>query len=263
MIQYFKIDTNEIKKMSINPVPPRQKEYHEVMWVQKGNASFIIDGDKFLLNPNSFFIIPKSRIHQFIPSPNVEGQVIRFTEDELLNFPRLLFSKFNKISEISISFFDIKQFGLLFDGIKLEWDNLQRNNSFLVGLFSLVIQRINQIKINQLISNKDHIQQLDILDKFQILLDEYIHEEKVVDFYAHKLNISPRKLNQVIKSLLNDTATNIISQRLIIEAKRKLVYSGDAIYEIAYSLGFKDNSHFTKFFKKYSNYTPREYRNIF
>lgn len=263
MIQYFKIDTNEIKEMSINPVAPRQKAYHEIMWVQKGEASFIIDGDTFNLAANAFFIIPKSRIHQFIPNTEVNGQVIRFTEDELVDFPRLIFSKFNNISEINLNTLEREQFELLYKSIELEWNSPYKNDSFLTGLFSLVIQRINFIKTLQFSSNKNYVEHLDVLDKFQILMDEYIYEHKIVDFYADKLNLTPRKLNQIIKTLLHDTATNFISKRLITEAKRKLVYSNEAIYEIAYSLGFKDNSHFTKFFKNYTRTTPKNYRGRF
>lgn len=109
------------------------------MWVQKGEASFIIDGDTFNLAANAFFIIPKSRIHQFIPNTEVNGQVIRFTEDELVDFPRLIFSKFNNISEISLNTLEREQFELLYKSIELEWNSPNKNDSFLTGLFSLVI----------------------------------------------------------------------------------------------------------------------------
>ena len=262
MIQYFPIDTKEIKKMSVNPVQPRQKQYHEIMWIQKGSSSFIIDSERFKLTASAFFIIPKSRIHQFLPNQNVEGQVIRFTEDELKNFPRLLFSKFNRISEVKINDFEIKQFELLFKTVQLEWDSSNRSISFLTNLISLIIQRIDSIKQNQFSSRKHYVENLGVLDKFQVLMDEFILEEKAVAFYADKLNLTSRKLNDILKSLFNKSASNFINERIMVEAKRNLIYSDDTIHQIAYGLGFKDNSHFTKFFKNHSDLTPKEFRNI-
>ena len=246
--------------MSQNPVAPRQKEYHEIMWVQKGSSTFIIDGDVFELKASAFFIIPKTRIHQFIPSQEVEGQVIRFTEDELIDFPRLIFSKFNSISEITLTPSDIEQFDLLFKSVDLEWQNAKRDGSFIVALIALIIKKIDAIKQKQLSVNKKNNTRLDILDKFQILLDDFIHEKKTVSFYAEQLHITPRKLDETIKSIFNHTAAQLISQRLIIEAKRSLMYSNTSIYNIAYTLGFKDNSHFSKFFKSHCGITPKAYR---
>ena len=51
------------------------------------------------------------------------------------------------------------------------------------------------------------------------------------------------------QSILNKTTTEVISNRLLIECKRQLIYSNNSITEIAYELGFEDNSYFTKFFE--------------
>ena len=71
------------------------------------------------------------------------------------------------------------------------------------------------------------------------------------------------KRNTYIKTLgniLNKSTNEIIADRLLIEYKRQLLYSNNNISKIAYDLGLEDNSYFTKFFKKLTNLTPKEYR---
>jgi len=65
--------------------------------------------------------------------------------------------------------------------------------------------------------------------------------------YAEKLHISTSKLNRICKSLLNDSPKAIAHQRLITEAKRRLIYTTQTIDEIALHLGFKDSAYFCRF----------------
>ncbi|MFT4755021.1 MAG: AraC family transcriptional activator of pobA, partial [Salibacteraceae bacterium] len=56
------------------------------------------------------------------------------------------------------------------------------------------------------------------------------------------------------------SASMVISNYLITEAKRNLTYTDIPIIEIAHSLGFKDDSHFIKFFKRHTSITANTYR---
>jgi AraC family transcriptional activator of pobA len=60
--------------------------------------------------------------------------------------------------------------------------------------------------------------------------------------------------------MLGRPAGEVIRERVLLEAKRLLVSSAIGIAEIAWELQFKDNSYFTKFFKKYTGTTPEEFR---
>ena len=259
MLHYFKISKKGIEELIQKPLAPRQRAYHEIMWVQKGGANFLIDGDRFSVQANAFFIFPKDRIHQFLPNQVIEGQVIRFSEDLLDDFPRLLFSKFNHISEIKITDSDNKSLEHLFQSFELEYE-LHTKSTTIINLLKTIICKLDDIKQKQFPCQKTYHYSIDSFDRFQLLLDKHILEHKKVGFYAEKLHVTPRKLGETIKSILNKTTTEVISNRLLIECKRRLLYSNDNITEIAYELGFEDNSYFTKFFKKMTNMTPKEYR---
>ena len=56
------------------------------------------------------------------------------------------------------------------------------------------------------------------------------------------------------------TAGHLIRQRVLTEAKRALVFTGQPIHEVSYDLGFTDPSHFARFFRKQTGTTPQEFR---
>jgi AraC family transcriptional regulator, transcriptional activator of pobA len=78
--------------------------------------------------------------------------------------------------------------------------------------------------------------------------------------YAALLNISPNALAKITKKYFNKTLTNLIAERIIIEAKRELYLTNKSIKEVAYELGYDDEYYFNRFFKKNVNIPPQLYR---
>ena len=75
-----------------------------------------------------------------------------------------------------------------------------------------------------------------------------------------KLAMTPDRLNDHVKRATGVTAGHLIRQRVLTEAKRQLVFTSQAIHEIAYDLAFSDPSHFTRFFRKQTGMTPQAFR---
>lgn len=95
---------------------------------------------------------------------------------------------------------------------------------------------------------------------FLLLLENHYTTEKKVDFYAEKLNLSAKRLNQILKQKLGKTINQILQERLLIEAKHLLFMGKDSIKEISFNLVFQDSSYFSRFFKKMTSLTPEEFR---
>ena len=94
------------------------------------------------------------------------------------------------------------------------------------------------------------------LKQFEDLIEENFRSEKFVKDYAAKLNITEKHLNRVTKSCIGKTSTQLISERIVLEAKRMLIYSTLNVSQIAEELGYFDNSYFVRFFKKNVGITP-------
>jgi AraC-like DNA-binding protein len=97
---------------------------------------------------------------------------------------------------------------------------------------------------------------LDTFHQFENLLEKDYRENKLPRHYASELNITEKHLNRICRECVNKTSTQIIAERLSLEAKRLLSQSKENITEISFDLGFSDPSYFIRFFKKQTGATP-------
>lgn len=95
-----------------------------------------------------------------------------------------------------------------------------------------------------------------MLQKFKKLLEKHFINHHQVKDYAEMMNITPNHLNNICKQTAGKTASEMIQERLILEAKRLLVYSLKSAKEISFELNFDSPSHFNKFFKNKTGETP-------
>ncbi|MEJ5962531.1 helix-turn-helix domain-containing protein [Pedobacter immunditicola] len=98
--------------------------------------------------------------------------------------------------------------------------------------------------------------------RFLNLLTQNIATERTVQFYADQLAVTPNYLNKLSKKTLHKTARSFIDEMVIQESKILLHKSALSILQIAESLHFKDQFHFSKFFKKKTGLNPSAYRKI-
>lgn len=79
--------------------------------------------------------------------------------------------------------------------------------------------------------------------------------------YAARLAVHVNHLNKVLKENTGKTTTELISNRVLQEAKILLKQTDWSVSEIAYSLGFEEVAHFSNFFRKQTSFTPVHFRN--
>lgn len=104
------------------------------------------------------------------------------------------------------------------------------------------------------------------------LFDELLHKQFPLDSpayplalhtaadFAAKLNVHVNHLNASVKSVTNQTTTQIIKQKIYEEAKNLLIYTDWNVAEIGYTLGFDEPAHFNNFFKKNAETSPLKFR---
>lgn len=96
--------------------------------------------------------------------------------------------------------------------------------------------------------------------QFKQRITENFEENITIEQYAEKLNISAETLNQLCKDETGLTAKQLQLDLKITEAKRLLLYSSLNTSEIAFKVGFEDNSYFSRIFKKKTNVSPAKFR---
>jgi AraC-like DNA-binding protein len=96
--------------------------------------------------------------------------------------------------------------------------------------------------------------------QFKLLIEKNYQTQKNVSSYAEMLNMNPSCLNEVAKKTTGITAGELIRNRVIDETKKLLYSSSMSGKEIAFELGFDDPAYFSRFFKKYTGTTLKEFR---
>lgn len=91
-------------------------------------------------------------------------------------------------------------------------------------------------------------------------IEAHFQREHQPGFYASILNITPKALGRITKQHFNKTLTDLIAERIVIEAKRELYLTSKPVKEIANDLGFSDEFHFSRYFKNHTDVSPQSYR---
>jgi len=97
---------------------------------------------------------------------------------------------------------------------------------------------------------------------FRQLIDETYLEHQPVSFYASRLAVTEAKLVSLTRAGFRCSPQALIHARMMLEARRNIIYTNMLIAEVSYvlGLGFKDPAYFSRFFKKYEGETPGAYR---
>lgn len=155
------------------------------------------------------------------------------------------FDKFNTLHEVFIDEFTTR-------------DNIQ--GEMLVMLLKRLIIKTTRLAKEQLITGDLKESQIDIVRKFNVLVDTHYRQKKQVNEYADMLFKSPKTLSNLFAKYNQQSPLHIIHERIILEAKRLLKYTDKNSKEIAFELGFENAGPFQKMFKKITGLTPQGYK---
>jgi AraC family transcriptional activator of pobA len=99
-----------------------------------------------------------------------------------------------------------------------------------------------------------------LMESFRQLVEAHYAEHWPVETYAAALNLTESRLNRLSRKLSGQTAFALTQERLLLEARRKLIYTATPVSQLAYELGFSDPAYFCRFFKKLSGQAPSNFR---
>jgi AraC family transcriptional regulator, transcriptional activator of pobA len=85
---------------------------------------------------------------------------------------------------------------------------------------------------------------------FKLFIENNLTDQTSVDAIAKKLALNTNSLYYIVKHYTGLSPKEFITNRLILEAKRRLYYAESSVKELAYDLGFNDPGYFSRLFKK-------------
>lgn len=101
---------------------------------------------------------------------------------------------------------------------------------------------------------------VDHFGDFNRLIEQHYCEGWTVAKYASELGITTAHLNGICRRTVGQSALQLVHQRILLEAKRLLVYTAQTVAQVGDRLGFNDPGYFTRFFKRQTGQSPRDFR---
>lgn len=248
----------KIEKFDVNKrytKPHKHNKYLEIVYFIKATGFHHLDFKSYKIKPNTLFFVKKDEVHHWEINTKPKGYVIiikdSFLQKTLDKFINNQLIKLQQKSKIEVPQKDIA-LKALFKALVWEIHQKEIHQDIIEGgLKALLAKMVNYADINT-------DETTDVLLQFSNLLSHTLKNN--VHFYANFLNTTPQNLNAICRKEYNKTASDVISDAIIKEVKRRLLYTNETISEIAYALNFKDSSHFTKYFKRYTKCTPTKFK---
>lgn len=255
--EYFAKDIEHLKA-------PHRHHFYTFILVTEGAGSHDIDFRNYELKSGRLFLIAPGQVHAWITLKKVKGFVVLFNDTFMaLSKGRKIMSawplfRIHQANHFDLSAAEMKIWETRF--LAMEQEILHKDEFTPDALFySISLLLVRASRLNRTLQNTTKTGN-DFLYIFQELIDKNFLTLKTPKQYADRMNLTPNYLNAICKKKSGKSAGALIRQRTLLEAKRMLAHTQSSIAEIAFQLGFEDNSYFGRYFKKYTGVTPNEFR---
>lgn len=256
-----------IKADSASLTKPVQFSYYTVIFIAEGKGIYHADFGRFpFCGPVLLFSTPLQQIYIEQQNP-LDITMIQFHGDfYCIEYHRaevscngLLFNNSYIEPAVNLSAQDCQLFRNILADLEQEFTSTQTNDTVIRAYLQLWLAKASAIKISAL--QHQTIQDVDrLMEQFRQLVDVHFLTLHKPSDYAELMNISPNILTKRATKYFKKTPTQLISEKLIIEAKRQLHLTRLSIKEIAYLLNFQDEFYFSRVFKKFTKVSPQTFR---
>ncbi len=231
-------------------------DYFEILFFKKGGGYQLIDFDKITIEDNSCYIVKPKQLHLVKRFTDADGLLIQFTKEMLFTEAFTLLKNYTKSSVLYKQ--NIKLTNQFFILLNTIFDIQKSKSEFYkeksIHLLSTLLYSLEE---NIAKNNKNVKKTTKTIIHFIDLVDVYINT-KTINEYAQFLNISSKKLTQIIKAEFDITPLKYIHDVLILNIKRDLAFKELSHKEIAYNYNFDSPSNFSVFVKKQTGLNPSE-----
>ncbi|MGO2355754.1 MAG: helix-turn-helix domain-containing protein [Marinomonas foliarum] len=247
--------------------PHRHAQLFQILIVKSGEVKVQLDEQQQKLQGAWAIIVPAGVVHGFRFAPDTDGRVITIAEPLLEDAYKEKAAKYIQPLLSKASYIDFNGQRSMFAEL---WPLIQQLESessyiregralmseYLIKAILLMLHR-QQVNSEHSTTNKTETSQAHQLKE---LIEKHYREHWNSHQYADVLGTSTSRLNRLSKTAFNQSVLDLIHGRVLLEAKRSLIYTARSVEEISYDLGFKDPGYFSRFFKRSIGMPPGKFR---
>ncbi|TSD67877.1 helix-turn-helix domain-containing protein [Inquilinus sp. KBS0705] len=244
--------------------------YYSLILVTKGNGKLTADFSEYEFKENSLMSFSIYQPYMIKAKAEFKGLLINFHPDffcihkhqEEVACNGVLFNNIYQSPQVQLQDKEMELLTGLVNDLKMEMQNTAvAQYELMIAYLKIFLINASRMKINtQLLQTSGTKKEPFILKTLKDAIEEHYKSKHSASDYADMLNISAKALNRISKTHFNKTLSNLIAERIIIEAKRELYLTAKPVKMIAYELGFNDEFYFSRFFKSNAEVSPQIYR---
>ncbi len=248
---------------------PHRHDYYTVVWVIEAEGLHHIDFIDYKLDTNQVYFIHPEQVHAISLNKRPRGIVLTFTSDFLIEsgidekfvLDLKLFESCTNNPPIEIGATIGNRLNLIVEQLNYEIKKLDSYNYAAIGsllkLFLIECYRSSDEEKNR--KKLRLAGSIDLVSRFKSLVESNFKKMQKVKDYAAMLVVTPNYLNEVISQATGKSAKEYIQDRIILEAKRLIVFSELNLKQIAFELGYEDYAYFSRVFKNHQKITFSRY----
>lgn len=249
----------------------QRNNYFSLIWITKGHGKVKADFAEHHFEEDSLLAFSPYQPFMICTKEDIQGIAIHFHPDfycihmhqKEVSCNGVLFNNVYQPPFTRITDQAKITFQMVIDQMKTEIQNEELAQYELLisylKIFLITASRLKTEQLEELKSTPDSKEPF-ILQNLKDAIEDHFKTKHSAGHYAEMLNISPKALARLSKNYFNKTLTDLIAERIIIEAKRELYMTNKTVKEIAYQLGYDDEHYFSRFFKTNADVSPQLYR---
>jgi len=265
--------SDRFKIRRVEDLLDREDLFHElhrhdfffIIALDKGNGIHEIDFTTYEVFDNSVFFMRPGQVHQLQLKADATGYIVEYNIEFYHPKDKLSAQRLRKASNKNYCKLEINRFKKLLDTLTYIYQEYTAKEEgfrevIKANLDIFFIEFIRQSPNPNGTSTNVNPYTQDRLEEFLELLETHITTQKRVSQYTDLMNLSPYQLNEITKAIMGKTASELINEHIVLEAKRNLLATSNQIKDIADQLGYEDVSYFIRFFKKQTGFSPEAFR---
>ena len=236
----------------------RHARLHQVLLIERGGGEATLDGRVYPLKPMHMVNVPVGVVHGFGFVPETQGWVLTIAAevlDEALLAPEGLRAALSHAAVVR----GTREIRTLMQQIFAEHAARRFGRAHVLRALSAALIGLVARELAG-VSAASGVADSELFRRFEALLEEHHLKRWSVADYARALSVTPTHLNRVTRAATGDTASHLILNRMIREARRNLVYTNLPVSTIAYALGFDDPAYFSRVYAAATGLSPRAFR---
>ena len=242
--------------------PHRHADLVQLLYVHSGEAELEVEGVVTRVREATLQVSPPLCVHGFRFNAQIDGYVLSLARPFAEELTALLDSAVLEQARCYAAGVDGDYLRRLFASIDREYAHHEPGRELMLRslISALLVWLSRRYLQDRHVAGGTQERGREHLQAFRRLVEAHFREHLPIEHYARHLNISAAHLNALCRRLAGVSALQLINQRLLLEAKRNLVYTGMTVQEVSDQLGFSEPAYFSRFFKRGTGQSPKAFR---